>query len=85
MVFNLFEGFDGWPESEAAIAYYLGGLSEFRFTGSPSQALRMCENKAEIKSLISSYGIATPELAGDVSRLYGEIQAGVSMHRKTLG
>lgn len=60
VVFNLFEGFDGWPESEAAVAYYLENLGVC-FTGSPSQALRICENKAAIKSLISSYGIATPD------------------------
>jgi D-alanine-D-alanine ligase len=60
LVFNLFEGFDGWPESEADIAYYLE-CGSIGFTGSPSHALRICENKAEIKKLISSYGIPTPD------------------------
>jgi D-alanine-D-alanine ligase len=60
MVFNLFEGFDGWPESEAAIAHYLEGLG-LCFTGSPSHALRICENKAAIKSLLSSYRLSTPD------------------------
>jgi len=60
LVFNLFEGFDGWPESEAAIAGYLEDY-QIRFTGSPSQALRICENKAAVKNLISGYGIATPD------------------------
>jgi hypothetical protein len=44
IVFNLFEGFDSWPESEAAIAMYLEN-SGLCFTGCPSKTLRICENK----------------------------------------
>ncbi|HSW57775.1 MAG TPA: ATP-grasp domain-containing protein [Dehalococcoidales bacterium] len=60
IVFNLFEGFDGWPESEAAIALFLEE-SGVCFTGSPSRALRICENKAEMKKILRSHGIATPD------------------------
>jgi D-alanine-D-alanine ligase len=60
LVFNLFEGFDGWPESEAAIASGLEDL-ELCFTGSPSHSLRICENKAHTKKLIKRNGIATPD------------------------
>jgi D-alanine-D-alanine ligase len=60
LVFNLFEGFDGWPESEAAIAQYLKDLG-LCYTGCSSHTLRVCENKATMKSILSRYGIATPE------------------------
>jgi D-alanine-D-alanine ligase len=59
IVFNLFEGFDGWPESEAAIAMYLenAGLC---FTGCSSKTLRACENKVLVKKCLRAYGISTP-------------------------
>ena len=60
IVFNLFEGFDGWPESEAAIAMYLENLGVC-FTGCSSKALRICENKAAVKKSLRSYGIPTPD------------------------
>ncbi len=60
IVFNLFEGFDGWPESEASIAMYLEYLG-LCFTGCSSKALRICENKAEVKRYLKSYSIPTPD------------------------
>ena len=60
MVFNLFEGFDGYPESEAAIAGMLEEM-EMRFTGSPSVALRLCENKAVTKEVLRWSGVPTPD------------------------
>jgi D-alanine-D-alanine ligase len=60
IVFNLFEGFDGWPESEAAIAMYLENFG-LCFTGCPSIALRACENKAGVKKCLKSRGIPTPD------------------------
>ncbi|MFH1087095.1 MAG: ATP-grasp domain-containing protein, partial [Chloroflexota bacterium] len=60
VVFNLFEGFDGMPESEALIA----GLLEERgvcFTGSPRSALLLCQDKNAEKQLLRSRGIPTPK------------------------
>lgn len=59
-VFNLFEGFQGCPESEAAIAGILEEM-EMCFTGSPSVALRLCENKALTKEVLRWSGVTTPE------------------------
>jgi D-alanine-D-alanine ligase len=60
IVFNLFEGFDEWPESEAAVAMYLENLN-LCFTGSSSNTLRICENKAKVKQFLKSYNIPTPD------------------------
>jgi D-alanine-D-alanine ligase len=60
LVFNLFEGFEGWPESEAAIVQYLDDFG-FCYTGSSSFTLRVCENKSIMKTFLSKHGIATPQ------------------------
>ncbi len=60
LVFNLFEGFQGCPESEAAIAGTLEEM-ELRFTGSPSAALRLGENKAVAKDVLRWSGVPTPD------------------------
>jgi len=60
IIFNLFEGFDGWPESEAAIVNQIEDLG-LCFTGCTSHALRFCENKAAIKELLRTHDIPTPE------------------------
>ncbi len=60
IVFNLFEGFDGWPESEAAIAMYLEN-SGLCFTGCSSKTLRICENKSLVNKCLRSYGVPTPD------------------------
>ena len=60
VVFNLFEGFQGCPESEAAIASALEEM-EICFTGSPSAALRLGENKAVAKDVLRWSGVPTPD------------------------
>ncbi|MDD5510370.1 MAG: ATP-grasp domain-containing protein [Dehalococcoidales bacterium] len=60
IVFNLFEGFDGWPESEAAIVLYLEKLG-LSFTGCSSKNLRICENKATVNKCLRAYGVPTPD------------------------
>lgn len=60
IIFNLFEGFDGEAESEAALAEILEQMGAC-FTGSPSRALRLSQNKAAEKQLLRSYGIPVPE------------------------
>jgi D-alanine-D-alanine ligase len=59
VVFNLFEGFDRIPGSEAAVAAILESLG-FCFTGCPSKSLRLCENKAITKQLLRARCIPTP-------------------------
>lgn len=59
LVFNLFEGFDGQPETEAAIA---GMLSETRlpFTGCTAEAIRLCTDKIRVKDILAANGIKIP-------------------------
>lgn len=59
LVFNLFEGFDGQPETEADIADLLTTLKQ-RYTGCPGPALRLALDKAASKQLLQAAGIPTP-------------------------
>jgi D-alanine-D-alanine ligase len=59
LVFNLFEGFSGFPDSEPDIPEYLSQL-DLRFTGCPPEALRLALNKSEAKRVLSKGGILTP-------------------------
>ncbi len=60
LVFNLFEGFNGWPESEAAIAHHLENLGVC-FTGCSSRTLRICENKDLVRRYLQAFDIPTPQ------------------------
>ncbi|MBU2607853.1 MAG: ATP-grasp domain-containing protein [Chloroflexi bacterium] len=60
LVFNLFEGFCGKPETEALVPEYLGGIG-IPFTGCPATALGLCLDKAKVKVLLQAYGIPTPD------------------------
>jgi D-alanine-D-alanine ligase len=60
LVFNLFEGWDGFPDSEAAVANLLEKY-HFQFTGSPYAALLLCQNKAKEKEILRKAGIPTPD------------------------
>jgi D-alanine-D-alanine ligase len=60
LVFNLFEGFPGYPETEADICQVLTNLG-ISYTGCPPQALRLALNKAETKSLLKAGEINTPD------------------------
>lgn len=59
VVFNLFEGFDARPRTEAAVAGMLAEMG-FRYTGCPSAALALGLDKARVKDLFRSHGIPTP-------------------------
>ncbi len=59
IVFNLFEGFSGFPETEALIVKQLESL-KLRYTGSPSTALKLALDKAATKTLLQQEGIRTP-------------------------
>jgi D-alanine-D-alanine ligase len=60
VVFNLFEGFEGSPETESKVAAMLADL-KIPFTGCPSRALALALDKTKTKDLLKINGIATPE------------------------
>lgn len=59
LVFNLFEGFAGYPETEALLAGFLEELG-IPFTGCPGAALRLALDKARVKAILQAAGIKTP-------------------------
>jgi D-alanine-D-alanine ligase len=60
LVFNLFEGFCGYPETEAIVPEALSAAG-IPFTGCPDKALRLCLDKAKVKVLLKAAGIPTPD------------------------
>lgn len=60
LVFNLFEGFFGYPETEAVIAEILSEMG-VPFTGCPSPVLRLALDKARAKLIFKAAGIKTPD------------------------
>jgi D-alanine-D-alanine ligase len=59
LVFNLFEGFSDYPETEAAIPEILFKLG-IPFTGCPGPALSLALDKAKTKLILTAAGIKTP-------------------------
>jgi D-alanine-D-alanine ligase len=59
LVFNLFEGFEGRPETEAIVADMLCELG-IPFTGNPPSTLSLALNKAKAKAVLEVGGIKTP-------------------------
>jgi len=60
LVFNLFEGFEGRPETEAIVADMLCGLG-IPFTGNPPSTLSLALDKAKAKAVLESDGVRTPK------------------------
>jgi D-alanine-D-alanine ligase len=60
LVFNLFEGFCGEPETEALVPEVLEELG-LLYTGCPGPVLRLALDKAKVKVLLQTAGIATPD------------------------
>ena len=60
LVFNLFEGFDGRPKTEATVAKMMSELG-ITYTGCTSSALALALDKVKAKDLMRSHGINTPE------------------------
>jgi D-alanine-D-alanine ligase len=60
LVFNLFEGFCGRPETEALVPEALSELG-IPYTGCPGQMLRLALDKAKVKVLLKAAGIPTPD------------------------
>jgi len=59
LVFNLFEGFDGCPETEATVANFLSELG-LTYTGCSGSALSLGLDKVKTKARLSAIGIDTP-------------------------
>jgi len=59
LVFNLFEGFCGYPETEALVPEMVTELG-IPYTGSHSLALRLALDKAKTKAILEKSGITTP-------------------------
>jgi D-alanine-D-alanine ligase len=60
LVFNLFEGFDGFPETEPAIVNFLSELG-LTFTGCAGNALSLGLDKINTKAHLAASGIDTPK------------------------
>jgi D-alanine-D-alanine ligase len=60
LVFNLFEGFCDYPETEPVIPEILSETG-IPFTGCPGSALRLALDKAKTKVILQAAGIKTPD------------------------
>ncbi len=60
LIFNLFEGFDGSPQTEAIFADFLHELGK-PYTGCLSTALALALDKSKTKELLKGAGIDTPD------------------------
>jgi D-alanine-D-alanine ligase len=60
LVFNLFEGFSGYPETEADIPDILSAL-KIPYTGCPGEALKLALDKVKTKTILTAAGIKTPD------------------------
>jgi D-alanine-D-alanine ligase len=60
LVFNLFEGFPGEPETEALVPEILSGMGK-SYTGCPASALRTALDKFGVKKALRATGIPTPD------------------------
>ena len=60
IIFNLFEGFSGYPETEALIVEQMEEMKQ-RYTGSPAAALSLALDKAATKKVLQQKGIRTPD------------------------
>lgn len=60
LIFNLFEGFCGYPETEAHLASALA-KTNIPYTGCPNTALKTALDKARVNMILRSAGIPTPD------------------------
>jgi len=60
LVFNLFEGFFDYPETEAVVPEILSDMG-IPYTGCPASALRLGLDKAKMKIALKTAGIETPD------------------------
>jgi D-alanine-D-alanine ligase len=60
LVFNLFEGFCGFPETEALVPESLSELG-IPFTGCQGDIIRLSLDKSKMKAFLQAAGVPTPE------------------------
>ncbi|MBI2328291.1 MAG: hypothetical protein HYU85_01350, partial [Chloroflexi bacterium] len=60
LVFNLFEGFCGYPETEALVPEALSELG-IPFSGCPGTVLDSALDKVRVKVILQAAGIPTPD------------------------
>lgn len=60
LVFNLFEGFCGYPETEALVPEILSE-NGIPYTGCPGSAISLSLDKAKAKAILKTAGIPTPD------------------------
>ena len=60
LVFNLFEGFPGFPETEVLIPETLTAMG-LPFTGCRSNIIRLCLDKSRVKEILKIRAIPTPD------------------------
>ena len=60
LVFNLFEGFCGYPDTEAVVPEILSKMG-IPFTGSPGLLLRLALDKVKLKVILKATGIKMPD------------------------
>lgn len=60
LVYNLFEGFCGYPETEAVLPEILSKMG-IPYTGCPASMLKLGLDKAKTKVLLKAAGIKTPD------------------------
>jgi D-alanine-D-alanine ligase len=59
LIFNLFEGFSGYPETEATVPEIATEIG-IPYTGCPAHVLSLALDKAKTKELLTAAGIKTP-------------------------
>lgn len=60
LIFNLFEGFDGCPETEPIITKFISELGK-PYTGCSGSVVALALDKPRTKEILKSAGIATPD------------------------
>ena len=75
LAFNLFEGFCGYPDTEAVLPDILSEM-EIPYTGCPASALKLGLDKAKMKVLLKAAGINTPDFQLLNSQMLNRFQLG---------
>ncbi len=60
VIFNLFEGFHGYPNTEPAVARIMEEMGK-KFTGNPSHVLALTLDKSRTKEILINNGISVPD------------------------
>ncbi|NQW21972.1 MAG: GNAT family N-acetyltransferase [SAR202 cluster bacterium] len=83
LFFNLFEGFDGAPDTEWRLARKLESLA-VPFTGASAATLKLCQDKARCKDRLAADGIPTAPYQLLDSENIGDLSLGLPVIVKPL-